>query len=381
MNAAHADFQAAMLAAGIESRDPIIADGRLHRVKINGDAGPNGWYVLHGDGLPAGIFGCWKRGIRETWCSKPDTELTEAERAERDRRWRQQQEIRDAERRRQHDAASTEAQKILDADKPASGDHPYLQRKHVNAHPGVLVGAWPQRRANNCLLIPLRTAAWTLASVQAIFSEKRGDRDKDFLKGGAKAGAYFVIGDLEASGQIIIAEGYATAATLHEVTGHAAVMACDAGNLRPVAQAIRALYPNKSIIIAADNDRHTAGNPGLTKATAAAKSIKATLAVPDFQDGEAGTDFNDLARIDVERVRRTIGAAGKPTTAKAATAANGWEDTLKRDLFGEVMKIHYNAVLVAEHAYPGLIGFNEFTQRIEARTPAPWRKEPGPWTD
>ncbi len=380
MNAAHADFQAAMLAAGIESRDPIIADGRLHRVKINGDAGPNGWYVLHGDGLPAGIFGCWKRGIRETWCSKPDTELTEAERAERDRRWRQQQEIRDAERRRQHDAASIEAQKVLDAAHPATDDHPYLQRKRVHAHPGVRVGSWPQRKADNCLLIPLRTAAGKLASVQAIFSEKRGDRDKDFLKSGAKTGAYFVIGDLDASETILIAEGYATAATLHETSGHAAVMACDAGNLKPVAQAIRALYPNKTIIVCADNDRHTAGNPGLTKATAAAKTIKAALAVPQFEDSEDGSDFNDLARTDIERFRRTIGAAGKPATAKAETAKS-WEQQLKRDLYGDVMRIHHNAVLIAEHTYPGLIGYNEFTQRIEARTASPWREEPGPWTD
>ena len=190
-----AAFRDAMFAVGIEYHGKIIADGTLHRIKANGDKTTNSWYILHVDGLPAGEFGCWKRGIRETWCAKSDDVLTDEERAERDRRWQQQQEIREAERRRQHDAASIEAQKILDAAQPATDDHPYLKRKQVRAYPGIMVGAWPQRRANDCLLIPLRTAAGKLASVQAIFSEKRGDRDKDFLKGGAKTGAFFVLGD------------------------------------------------------------------------------------------------------------------------------------------------------------------------------------------
>ena len=318
-----AAFRDAMFAVGIEYHGKIIADGTLHRIKANGDKTTNSWYILHVDGLPAGEFGCWKRGIRETWCAKSDDVLTDEERAERDRRWQQQQEIREAERRRQHDAASIEAQKILDAAQPATDDHPYLKRKQVRAYPGIMVGAWPQRRANDCLLIPLRTAAGKLASVQAIFSEKRGDRDKDFLKGGAKTGAFFVLGDPAHADVIYIAEGLATAATLHEVTGHAAIMACDAGNLRPVAEAVHALYPGKRIVIAADNDRATQGNPGLTKATAAAKAIKADLAVPEFAEGEAGSDFNDLAALrGIEAVREALLKAGKPTAAKAEKPAS-----------------------------------------------------------
>ena len=318
-----AAFRDAMFAVGIEYHGKIIADGTLHRIKANGDKTTNSWYILHVDGLPAGEFGCWKRGIRETWCAKSDDVLTDEERAERDRRWQQQQEIREAERRRQHDAASIEAQKILDAAQPATDDHPYLKRKQVRAYPGIMVGAWPQRRANDCLLIPLRTAAGKLASVQAIFSEKRGDRDKDFLKGGAKTGAFFVLGDPAHADVIYIAEGLATAATLHEVTGHAAIMACDAGNMRPVAEAVHALYPGKRIVIAADNDRATQGNPGLTKATAAAKAIKADLAVPEFAEGEAGSDFNDLAALrGIEAVREALLKAGKPTAAKAEKPAS-----------------------------------------------------------
>ena len=84
-------FITAMAAAGLEYHGEIVADGQLHRIKVNGDHNPNAWYVLHGDDLPAGSFGCWKRGIAETWCAKATEALTEAERADRDRKWQQQQ--------------------------------------------------------------------------------------------------------------------------------------------------------------------------------------------------------------------------------------------------------------------------------------------------
>ena len=302
------DFRAAMAAAGLDFPGDIIPDGQLHRIKVNGDRGPNCWYVLHLDRLPAGSFGCWKRGFTETWCAKTGDVLTEAERAERDRLWAKQREERDADRRRTNDEARAQAQKILDAARPATSDHPYLKRKGVQAHPGVLVGPWSQRQKDQCLLIPLRTAGGQLSTVQAIFPNKPSDgRDKDFLKGGSTKGAYFALGDLAAAPVIAIAEGYATAATIHEVTGHAAVMAVDAGNLRPVSEAIRALYPGKRIIIAADNDGKTEGNPGLKKATAAAKVIKADLAIPEFTEGEVGTDFNDLAQLrGASAVRQAI---------------------------------------------------------------------------
>ena len=292
------DFRAAMAAAGLDFPGEILPDGRLHRVKVNGDHNPNSWYVLHNDGLPAGSYGCWKRGLSETWCAKSGDILTEAERAERDRKWKQQQAEREADRQRQQDEAHAQAQALLDHARPATDDHPYLKRKGVKAYPGVKAGPWPQRQRENCLLIPLRTAGGQLATVQAIFPDKPSDgRDKDFLRGGAKQGAHFVIGDPAAAPVIAIAEGYATAATLHEATGYAAVMAVDAGNLRPVAEAIRAIHPGKRILIAADNDRHTEGNPGLSKATAAAQAITAELAIPEFAEGEAGTDFNDLALL------------------------------------------------------------------------------------
>lgn len=312
-----AAFLDAMRAAGIEYSGPIIADKKLHRIKVNGDRNQNSWYVLHGDGLPAGSFGCWKRGIRETWCAKSNDALTDEERAERDRRWKQQQEIRDAERRQIQDKASVKAQAILDAAQPATDDqHPYLQRKHVKAYPGVQLGAWPQRKADNCLLIPLRTASGKVTSVEAILPNKiqiRGEeRDKDFLQGGAKAGAFFVIGDLEASPFILICEGYATGATLHEATGYAVAVAFDAGNLANVTAALKALYPHpKTIMVCGDNDhRKTDRNTGKKAALAVSKKANVRVCLPEFAAEEEGSDFNDLAALHgLDRVWNEIESA------------------------------------------------------------------------
>ena len=86
---------------------------------------------------------------------------------------------REQERRRIHDEARAAAQTILDAATPATADHPYLKRKGVKAYPGVMVGLWPQRQADNCLLIPLRTSSGPLATVQAILPAKAATgRDK-----------------------------------------------------------------------------------------------------------------------------------------------------------------------------------------------------------
>ena len=94
---------------------------------------------------------------------------------------------------------------------------------------------------------------------------------------------------------LLICEGYATGATLHESTGHAVAVAFNAGNLKPVAMALRDRYPDFRLILAADNDRHTPGNPGLTKANEAALVVGGLVAAPEFDDDEPGSDWNDWA--------------------------------------------------------------------------------------
>ena len=351
-----AEFLAAINAAGLEFSGQILPDAGLQRFKVNGDKAANSWYVLHTDGIAAGIFGCNKRGVKQTWCAKGHADLSSDERAERDRKWQQQQRERDADRRRQNDEASTRAAAILEAAHPATNEHPYLVKKSVKAAPGVMTGSWLGKP--NCLLIPLRTASGQLATVQAISPDApftHSGQSKDFLKGGAKAGAYFVIGDLNTAERVVIAEGYATAATLYEATGYPSVMACDAGNLKPVAEALHALYPNARIIIAADDDRATEGNPGLTKATQAAKAVKADLAVPHFEEGEPGTDFNDLADMHgLEAVKAAIGKAGlvgKADTHKSKKQQEAKQGLLVREDGKGLLKHNAASIRLYQHEF------------------------------
>ena len=306
-------FLTAINAAGLEFPGPVIADGAIHPFKVNGDKAKKSWYVLHLDGIPAGAYGCHRRGISETWCYRRDSDLSETERMERDRRWQEMQAKSKAERQAKADTAKVKALEILAAAQPARDDHPYLVRKGVKAAPGVMVGNWLSR--DNCLLIPLRTASGQLATIQAISPDApfaHSGKSKDFLKGGAKQGAHFVIGDLVSSPVILIAEGYATAVTLHEATGYAAVMACDTSGLTPVTQALKTLYPHTvTVLICADNDRKTEGNPGVKAARAAAKKVGCRLVIPEFSDDEAGSDFNDLAALHgLEAVKAAIDRAG-----------------------------------------------------------------------
>ena len=156
-------------------------------------------------------------------------------------------------------------------------------------------------------MVPMRTNR-ELHSLQYIGA----DGDKRFLTGGRVTGCYFSIGSMKDAAALCIAEGFATGASIHEATGRPVAVAFNAGNLLPVAKALRAKHPDLSLIICADDDAGTGGNPGLTKATEAAQEVSGLLAVPDFgpdrKDG--ATDFNDLAAAQgPEAVRRCIEAA------------------------------------------------------------------------
>jgi phage/plasmid primase-like uncharacterized protein len=156
----------------------------------------------------------------------------------------------------------------------------------------------------------------------------REDGTKRFAKDSRQEGCFHVLGGFEwlaKAPAIVIAEGYATAATLSEALGHATVAAFNSGNLPHVAKSLHALYPDKPIVIAGDNDLHveqTQGvNPGRAKAEEAAKAVGGKVMFPIFAPGEqsdnpkAYTDFNDLAAKSV------LGKGGVERQAKAVVTA------------------------------------------------------------
>lgn len=200
-----------------------------------------------------------------------------------------------------------------------TGNSPYLARKGVA---GVGVRYLP----DGTLLVPMRDVDGVLWNVQCIAPQKGPDgSDKRYgpprIKGGRKQGLWHVLGALpvpvvgegahegagaaggpsdavpDAPAVVLVAEGYATAASLHMATGHPVAVAFDAGNLAAVAKALQQVCPAALLVVCGDDDADTEArtgtNPGRQKATAAAKAVKGLALLPEGLPA-GGTDFNDL---------------------------------------------------------------------------------------
>ena len=296
------DFRVAMAAAGIIWHGQIAIDGKLRRFKAEGDHARNSWYILYPGPPAAGTFGCWKRDIKQKWCERNGS-LLQAEWQCVRQRWQDAGKKLKAEIAARRKKARKVAAWILNRSRPALTLHRYLFQKRVKVF-GTL--RWYRRS----LVLPLCDINGELHSLQFIGA----DGEKRFLGGGRVSGCFFILAD-NAHGPLVICEGYATGASAHEATGHAAICAMNCGNLLDVAKAARHLWPQREIIIAADNDQFTDGNRGLTKATAAAKAIHGKLVAPQFKDTTSKfTDFNDLAMAEgLDAVREQINSAQIPT--------------------------------------------------------------------
>ena len=269
----HSDLYAALVAAGLEPTKPLkLPEGRIERFRPQGDkAGTlNAWIVWHSTPVESAVFGSWKDGIQRIWRASTNERLTAAERAEQQRKYRAAQQARIEEEARVRAEAAARAEKLWNSARPANNDHPYLQRKKVPAY-GL-------RQLREQLVIPLRDATGRLWSLQFIDADGR----KKFLTGGRIQGCYLAIG--RPRDVLLLCEGYATAATLFQATGHATAACFNCGNLAHVARALRAKFPRLRFVIAADNDTGTAGNPGLTAAQQAARLVGALVAYPQFEE-------------------------------------------------------------------------------------------------
>jgi len=264
--------------------------GKIARFRVEGDrrGTANGWCVLFSDG--AGAAGNWKTGIRTSW-GPPDGRSRDLSR-ERQAELRQQMQAeiarREAEQLRQYEAAAERAARLWRRARPADPAHPYLLAKGIE--PG------PARQLGDALVLPIVNAKGEIRSLQFIVP----DGTKRLLAGAEKRGHFIeVAGDWRGADVIAIAEGFATAASAAELLEPDATLAAiDAGNLKPVAEAVRADLPDAHIIIASDDDRITPGNHGLAKAREAARAVGGELVRPRWPRGAPLelSDFNDLVR-------------------------------------------------------------------------------------
>ena len=299
-------FRDAIQSSGLLPPD-MIEPGKFHRFPGEGKRNGNtaAWCKLFPDGV-GGIYGDHSTGFTADWQARRETPYTLAEREAFKRQAAEAKAQAEAERMAKQAEAAKRAALIWRDAKPCSA-HAYLTRKGIPAHGARLYG--------DPLVLPMRDAAGALHSLQ--FIDAQGE--KRFLKGGRIRGCYFSIGNPKGAAALCIAEGFATGATIHEATGLPVAVAFDAGNLGPVAKAMRERFAELPLIICADDDTSTPGNPGITKATEAARSVGGLLAIPDFGNDrpEGVTDFNDMAKVcGLEAVGRAIASASASAKAE-----------------------------------------------------------------
>lgn len=284
--------------------------GRMRRVKVEGDRERRGWYLLHelrlqnGSDIIVGSFGIW-RGA--------DNNATKIELRKNELSTEQAAALR---KRIAEDKKRSEAARKADAARAADkagaawrkcseqGSSEYLERKGVQAH-GVRFS--PQ----GAMVIPMLDVTGKVHGLQIIRGKQAAGAkrrlDKEFWPAGLiKKHHFHLLGMVGLTTPVIlVAEGYATAASLFEATGLPVAVAFDAGNLGPVASALRARYKKAQILICADDDAFSDGNPGITCASAAALEVGGAFVAPRFADDAARraafaakgtklTDYNDL---------------------------------------------------------------------------------------
>lgn len=262
----------AMRAAGLAPAKDValVPDGRLVRYRVEGDkpGSLNGWAVLHDGPIQSGAFGSWKTGATHAWRQNSERRLSAAERDTLRQQQAAAQQARVVELRQVQTQAARRAERLWQRARPATDAHPYLRSKSVRA-----IGL---RQLRDMLLVPARDDAGRVCTLQFITP----DGIKRFLSGGRIRGCYYAMG--RPADCLLICEGYATGATIFEATGQATAVAFNAGNLVPVAQALRRKFPDLRLIVCADNDAGTPGNPGLTHARAAARAVGGEVVAPDF---------------------------------------------------------------------------------------------------
>ena len=289
----------AIRAAGLEPPDDVHLDGKIHRFRSGTKGSPGhgdkpGWYLIFGDGIPAGRFGCWRSGIEVTWRADVGRKLTQTEEMANAKRLSEAKALRDAELQRQREVAAVTVESIWTSAQAASHEHPYLQRKGIQTHGARITG-------DGRLVVPLYDADGSISSLQYIDH----DGGKLYHPGGQTGGKFWMLGTMDDPGTLYVAEGFATAATIHETTNRPVVIAYSASNLVPVTGTLREMYgATQELVIVADNDKSGVGQRYAEQACA---KYGARMVMPP----ESG-DANDYAQ------------AGNDLASLLSPAADDW---------------------------------------------------------
>lgn len=313
----------------------LTFDARIQRWKVSGeDNERRGWTRLKewtskaGNTYIVGTFGIWHGtddGRMQIEINREKNPLSREDLAAMREAHREAERRLKEERKIEAKTAAAWAASVWAGCDPCT-EHDYLARKGIQSH-GLRVLATTERItlaglddsnhyrlqcAIGALVVPMHDQHGNVNGIQFIYPRgharaKKLERDKEFWPSGmAMGGSFGVIGPVRRDGILLVAEGYATAASLFEASGQSVAYAFSANNLAKAGKILRKQYPRLRLLFAADDDYLTEGNPGCSHAAQATAEIEKTAWFkPDFND-EAGadrrggkklTDFNDLFAI------------------------------------------------------------------------------------
>lgn len=235
------------------------------------------YYEIEIDGsvIGHGAYGNFQTDTAQNWSSLSEHRMNTKERAQYHAQGEAMKTQREAEEKQRYSEAAKTALEIWSS-APHAKEHEYLTNKGVTTATGLKVAD------DKRLIIPVAVNN-KIASLQFIAE----DGTKRFLTGGRLKGGWFMIEGSDTN--VYIAEGYSTAASVHEATGATTYIAFNAGNLYEVAVYVKNKHPNSRIIIAGDDDTQSTANVGRTKAEQAAQGLKIDCIFPDCSN-----DFNDM---------------------------------------------------------------------------------------
>lgn len=258
----------------------------------------------------------WKRERKEM--SAADRKRMKAEQEER--RKARQAEIEADEKRQDamRDAVAAACRQFIKQHCHREGSSPYLDTKQVGAfgvwfprcsvvisidNEAMRAEVWPGREVKRFfehlpnprpdhisflriqvgdVVVPLRDVNGTVVSIQVI--KPKGT--KLFPKHGRTSGTWHRIGDASNAPVVAVAEGYATAASIHMATGWPVAVAMNAGNMRRVVPLLGQMHSQARVVICGDDDPEVEGNPGRKKAEEVARAMRVVAVFPHFK-GEA----------------------------------------------------------------------------------------------
>ncbi|HEA8521821.1 TPA: DNA primase [Escherichia coli] len=286
------EFAQVLENAGLVIQGLPQMDGAIHRVATRDDkkGAKSGAYKAYLDGRPAG----WYRDYRSADDSPTNWVFSGGEQHDplarlHLRAFAQQQRDDNARKlQQQYNKQARYARSYINQ-LPQATEHEYLTRKGILAAPGVRLNN------KNELVIPFSNSRGEIRSYQRI--PVTGGKDARILKDSEKTGNWFTFGTPENGRPLLFAEGYATAASLHEATGLPVLMTVDAGNMIDVAENARQIWTDSPFVFCADNDHQRKINKGVSSAQKAAASTHGEVIIPAFTEAEKAqglTDFNDL---------------------------------------------------------------------------------------